>query len=325
MRAGRFIEGLEEIARVRGRMKRHDDRRLDRAVEKWPQAQRRQPHHQGFVVARVALQPSRLPSFGFELGYRLVQRHHHVGRRREAPLGRLFHVDILVVQVHRQGLTAARAGVQDLFSNEHEPHSRDPFKTFATCRYQGIEARSACVDLDGAERTHGVHDQALVVTLAYVGYGLQGIEYPGAGFAMDQHHVADAGVGVQAVFQGLGRNLLRFVEGQQGATPAHQTGQFGRAFAIRAVVQYQHVGVVRHQRGNRGLHAEGAASLQRHHHMGLGAVNDRQQALSHAGRDGVEVGIPRTPIAQHRQLRAQGGRERTGCQQDLVSVHGVPL
>ena len=153
--------------------------------------------------ATKARQARRLAAFGLELRNRLVQRDHHMRGRGEAPLRGLFHVDVLVVQVHGERLAAPGAGIQHGFADEDKAHAGHAFQAFAAGRNQRVKAGGARVDLQRRKRTHGVHNQPDFKTLAHIGHGLQWIEHTGAGFAMDQHHMGDAAVLLQMDFQRL--------------------------------------------------------------------------------------------------------------------------
>ena len=143
----------------------------------------------------------------------------------------------------------------------------------------------------------------------------------GARFAVDHDHVADRVVGLEFFVERRGRHRLVLGEGQHRRTAAHQLRQPGRALAIGAVVQHQHVAVAWHHRGHRGLDAEGTAALQGNDDMAVLAVHDVEQARAQAGGDGIEVRVPGAPVAQHRQLGAQRGGQRARGQQDAVAVH----
>jgi hypothetical protein len=56
---------------------------------------------------------------------------------------------------------------------------------------------------------------------------------------------------------------------------------------------------------------EGTAALQRHAGMAVAAADDRHQIGAQAGGDGVELAVPRAPVAQHR-LRSRGGERARG-------------
>ena len=251
-----------------------------------------------------------------------MQGHHHVGGRREAPLPGLLHVDILVVQVHRQRLAAAGAALQYRPADEHKTHAGHALQALATGRNQGIESGLARIDLQRGERAHGIHDQPAVKLGADIGHRLQGVEYAGTGFTVDQHHMGDGGVFLQSLRQCLGVDRAGLVKAHGAAAPPHQAGDAGGSLAISAVVQHQHMAVMRHQGGDGGFHAEGAAALQGHHHMAVLAMDDGQQAAPHTGCHGNKVGVPRAPVLEHGQLGAQGCGQGPRGQQYAVSIHG---
>ena len=58
------------------------------------------------------------------------------------------------------------------------------------------------------------------------------------------------------------------------------------------------------------------------------AVDDGDELLPHLAGDGVEVGVPRSPVAQHRHLRGERRRDGAGRQQDRIArkeAHGCPF
>ena len=195
------------------------------------------------------------------------------------------------------------------------------FEALAAGGDQRIEADAAGVDRQRAEARHRVDDQALAVALADLRDLGQWVLDAGAGFAMHQHDVRDRRVGLQSLVDRGGRDRRVFGKRHHGGLAAHHLRQPGRALAVGAVVGHQHMAVLRHQCGHRGLDAEGAAALQWHHHVAVVAVHDVEQALAQARGDGVEIGVPRTPVLQHRELGAQRGGQGSGREQDAVAVH----
>ena len=112
---------------------------------------------------------------------------------------------------------------------------------------------------------------------ADVGNGLQRVQHPGAGLAVDQHDVADARVLAQPRIERGGRHGFIIAETQHRAAPPHHLRKLGGALAVGAVVQHQHMAVARHHGSHGGLDAEGATALQGHDDMGVVALHDVQQ------------------------------------------------
>ena len=120
----------------------------------------------------------------------------------------------------------------------------------------------------------------------------QRVENPGAGFAVDQRNVGDAGVGPQQAVDVGGGGRLVF-SGFEGAERAAQVfTDFRQALAVRAVDQHQHFAVTRHQCADRRFDGEGPAALQGHAVVAVGAVDDAQQLFAEAGGQLVEAVIP---------------------------------
>ena len=83
------------------------------------------------------------------------------------------------------------------------------------------------------------------------------------------------------------------------------------ALAVRTVDRHEHVSVARHQRSDCRFDGKCAAALKWNAFMRPGAMRDLQQRFAKAGGDRVEVGIPRTPVAQHALLGSRRRRQRT--------------
>ena len=116
-----------------------------------------------------------------------------------------------------------------------------------------------------------------------------GVSDAGAGFAVDEDHVGDAGHGSGA-FQRWRRTQVRSRQEAITLTRRPIISVNGGAL-VGAVVQHQHMAVVtRHHGGHRGFHAEGAAAC-RAFTTWLSPVHDLQQAAAHGGH-GVEARVP---------------------------------
>ena len=84
------------------------------------------------------------------------------------------------------------------------------------------------------------------------------------------------------------------------------------------------------ERGTRVLIAAStgkrAAALQRDAHVRFLAVDDGDELLAHLAGDGVEVGVPRSPVAEHRHFRGERRGDGAGRQQDRIArkeAHGL--
>ena len=121
---------------------------------------------------------------------------------------------------------------------------------------------------------------------------------------MHEHHMGDAVVVSESICQHRGGDGLVFGKRLHAHAAAHHVGELGGTLAIGAVVQHQNMPVAGHHGGYGGLYAEGAAALQRHDGVVALRVDDVEQAGPHTRRDGDEIGVPRAPVAQHRQLGA---------------------
>ncbi len=238
--------------------------------------------------------------------------------RREAPLRGLLHVDVLVVQIQRQRVAVALAGFQHVFLHQHEAHARHALDALAGGGHQRVERHGAGVDLDRAERAHRVDDQPLAQSLAQRGDVLQRVEHAGAGLAVHLRHVGNRRIAPDGLFDHRGGGGLVFGDRQFHAGAAQHLADLEDALAIGAVLRHQHLAVARHHVGNGGFHREGAATLHRHAHMGAFAVDDAHQVVAQAARDGVEGGVPRTPVAQHGLLGGERGGQGAGGQKDRV-------
>ncbi|MNX78032.1 hypothetical protein D3C86_1096010 [compost metagenome] len=221
-----------------------------------------------------------------------MQRRDHVGRRGEAPLTGLGHVAVLVVKVHRQRMRVAGGAGQGFFTGEDEAHARYAFQAFAGSGDQCIERYLLSVDGQGAERTHGVDDQAFAVLRNDVGNFRQRVEDAGAGFAVDQRNVSDAGISAQQTIDVGGGGRFVFGGFESAERAAQHFANLRQAFAVGAVDQHQHLAIARHQCADCRLDSEGAAALQRHAVVSGGAVEDRQQLFAEAGGQLVEAVIP---------------------------------
>src|SRR5450830_1396142 len=130
----RIVKRLEVVVGMLGGMHGDDDRRLDVLGQETRQTERRQAVDQLSAVAAITRTARRQAAFGAILLQRLVECCDHMGRRREAPLGGLLHVDPLVVQVQRQRMGVALALFQHTAARQHKTHARHAFYAFAGSR-----------------------------------------------------------------------------------------------------------------------------------------------------------------------------------------------
>ena len=105
-----------------------------------------------------------------------------------------------------------------------------------------------------------------------------------------------------------------------GELAPQQFGQAGKALAVGAVDRAPGHGRARDQGVDRRLDRKRATALHGHAHVRCFGVDDRRQALAHARGHGIEVAVPGTPVAQHRGLGRERGRQRTRRQQDGITV-----
>ena len=85
----------------------------------------------------------------------------------------------------------AGTAIEHRLTDKYEAHSRYAFDAFAARRDQRIEMHRPCVDVDGGKGAHRIDDQSFAMTLAYIAHRLQGIEYAGAGLAVDHANMGD--------------------------------------------------------------------------------------------------------------------------------------
>ena len=255
-------------------MKRDDDRCLNFSPQERLEAERSHAADQRVKVIGIACQSRRLPALFDKLRQCFRQCRDHMGGRCEAPLRGFFHIRILVKKVHGERMRIADTTVKHGLADKNEAHSGYTLDAFAACCDQRIEMHGPCVDVDGGKGAHRIDDQSFAMTLAYIAHRLQGIEYAGAGLAVDQTNVRDGWIGFKMCLKLIGRN--RFVLGalKDAGTTAHQCCELAHAFTVGTVVQYQHVTIAWHQCGDCGFDRKRAAALQGNHHMRTAAVND---------------------------------------------------
>ncbi len=88
-------------------------------------------------------------------------------------------------------MAVALAFFQCAAFDNHEPHAGDAFQALAGGGDDRVKRRLARVDLDGAERAHGVDDQAASMFGDDQCDLVQGIEHAGAGLAVNQRDMGD--------------------------------------------------------------------------------------------------------------------------------------
>ena len=153
----------------------------------------------------------------------------------------------------------------------------------------------------------------------------QRIEDAGRRLAVDEADVGDRRIGLQQPVdvRGRRRHVLRRLERRDLA--AHHLRELGEPQAVGAVDQHQHVAGARDERVDRRLDGERAAALHRDADVRVLAVDDGDELFPHLAGDGVEVGVPRSPVAQHRHLRGERRRDGAGREQDRIArkeAHG---
>ena len=300
-------------------MERDDDRRLNRGIEEWPKTKLAHAVHERFAIACVAREPRRLASFGIILIERGIQRDDDVRRRRETPLRRLFHIRPLVVKIEGERCRASGALFERRSPHQNEPHPRRPFDTFAGCANQRIERRHSGVDRQRAERAHRIDDETLAVTRYRCRNLRQWVQDARRCLTVDQADVRDRCIARQQsvdVFRRCWRVLRRF---EYRELAAHHLGQLRKSLAVRAVDQRKDVTVARHERIDRGLDGERSAALHRNADVRAVQVNHAEQLVAHFAGDGVEIRIPRAPVAEHRGFRLQRRCQRTWRQENGIA------
>ena len=136
------IEALEHELRILGHMECDDDRRLQPVGQQRPEAQRAHALDQDPAVLGVAPAAAGLAALGPELLERLVERHDHVDRRREAVLPGLGEVLPLVVEVeHQRGGVALGLGQRRLAADD-EAQARHALDALVGGGGERVEAAS---------------------------------------------------------------------------------------------------------------------------------------------------------------------------------------
>ena len=217
------------------------------------------------AVVRVAREPRGLTALVLVLIDRDAQRGDHVRRRRVAPLRRLLHVDVLVVQIHRQRMRSCRRGSR----------ARFPARSRSPCR---ARLRGICRSPRPAHRTESARtsigsaaNELIASTISPLPCLRHACATPARSFSMpapvSQCTCATCvidGIGSERRLddRGGGRLILRHREIDDRAIQILADSHDARA--VRAVVRHQHLAVARHQRADRSLDRKCAAALQRH-------------------------------------------------------------
>ena len=128
--------------------------------------------------------------------------------------------------------------------------------------------------------------------LDHLGDFRQRVEDAGAGFAVNQGNVGDAGIGAQEAVDVGGGGRFVFGGFESAERAPEYFADLRQAFAVGTVDQHQDLAVTGHQGADRRFDGEGAAALQWHAVMAGGAVDDRQQLFAEAGGQLVEAVIP---------------------------------
>src|SRR6202140_1252507 len=317
------VEGLEGVVRTVRRVERYEDRRLNRRGQETPESEFCHAVDERAAVMRVA-GAARGEAALFEiLRDRRIERRHDMCRRREAPLRGFLQVDPLVIQVHRQRVAVALAAFERAAAQNGEAHPGRSLEAFPRGGHDRIERRGARVNLERAERTHRIHDQALAMTGDDLRNLVQRVEDAGAGLTVHQRPVRERRIGPERALDVTGGNLryLRVIDSRQLA--AEHPAYSGDTLAVSAVLRDQHVSGAGYQRADRGLDRKRATALHGDALVRAGAVHDLQQTFADTRGDFVEVDIPGAPIAQHALLGAQRGRQGPGGQQIRFGSHRI--
>jgi hypothetical protein len=181
-----------------------------------------------------------------------------------------------------------------------------------------VDGKPGRVDVDRTEGAHGIDDESLVVPRAHGGDFRKRIEDAGTGLAMHLRDMGDARIHLERAFEHGRRRLAVLREIDRRVLAAEVAKDLDDPLAVRAVVRHEHLAIARDEVCERGLHREGAATLQGDAHVRGGAVHDVEQVLADGCRHRVERLVPRSPVAQHRLLGRERGRQRAGGEEDGV-------
>src|SRR5436190_17542594 len=129
--ADSVIENWKTIVRIRRRMPRCDDRRLNGARQKRYKAQLLQAAHQRLAVTAIACPATGNAALCLELLERASKRCNDRSWRRESPLLGT-HIRLpLIVKVERERMTVPFARFQRALAHDGETHSRNTLQTLS--------------------------------------------------------------------------------------------------------------------------------------------------------------------------------------------------
>ena len=147
----------------------------------------------------------------------------------------------------------------------------------------------------------------------------EGVQDSGRCLAMYQSDMRDRGIACEQTFDVLRGRADVVGRFEYGEFAAHHLGELGHPLAVRAVDQDEHMTIARHQRINSRFDGKSAATLHRYADMRAVRLNHAKELFPHLARHGIEVRIPRTPVAQHRRLGLQRRGQWTGGQQNRIA------
>jgi hypothetical protein len=223
-------------------------------------------------------------------------------------------------RIERQRSRVAGALLEQPLLHEHEAHAGRALDALARRRDQRVERRVARVDGKRPERAHRIDDQVPSHPCHDVRDLLQRIEDAGRRLAVDEAHVRDRRVLREEPLHVLRRRQHIVGDLERGRLASHHGRQLRHPLAVGAVDQHQDVAVTRHERIEGSLDRERAAALHWDADVRVRTVDHGEQLCAHAGSDGIELRVPRAPVAQHRGLRGERRRERAGCEEDGIAV-----
>ena len=180
-------------------MEGDDHGRLPSAIEEGLESKLLHAFDQRSTICAVASAARRLAAFNLELVDRGAQCGDDVRGRRKAPLAGLLHVDILIVQIHRQRMTIPLRLSEYRPAHDDHAHSRHAFETLARCSNQRIERHRPHIDRNRAERAHRVDDQSLAMPRDDLRDLFERIQNAGAGFAVNLRDVGDRRIARQSL------------------------------------------------------------------------------------------------------------------------------
>ena len=220
----------------------------------------------------------------------------------------------LAQQVQAQAAGEAGRRLERGPPREDEAEPRHALDALVGRRDQVIDRRRLEVDRDRAEAAHRIDDEAPPVPPDHPADGLERVEDPRRRLAVDQRDVGDRRVSRQDGVH-LVRPGHRVLLAAEDVMVDLQAGRHLRdPLAVRTIGEDQELAARRDHRGDHRLHAEGAAPLHQDRDMAASRAEagQPQQFVADPAHDGVELGMPRAHVAEHRLLDGQARGQRAG-------------